>query len=89
MGVRNPVSDYAQGVPLTAREGAGSVLVAAWDTAAIVDEDTVTAFGLEAYNSEVEILDWDYVPLADQRAALAARKGQRLEALAGMRQFTK
>ena len=103
MGVRNPVSDYGQGMPLyagseqhrgslasgTGVEGQRSVLVAAWDTAAIVDEDTVTTFGLEAYNSEVEILDWDYVPLADQRAALAGRKGQRLEALAGMRAFTK
>lgn len=61
MGVTNPVSDYSQGVPLTATTGPRSVVVSSWDSAALVTDDATTVvFGTESTNAGFEILDADY-----------------------------
>jgi membrane-anchored protein YejM (alkaline phosphatase superfamily) len=89
MGVENPLSDYTQGLPLTSTQDPPFVYVASWDTAAIVSHETTTMFGLEAYKIETTVFDQRYAPLPHQREALAAQKIALLEALNGMRQFTR
>ena len=89
MGVENPLSDYAEGVPFTAQQGPPYTLIASWNDAAIVDRDTITAFGLEAYKADLTILNRDNVPLPNQRQAFAARRAELMGAMEGMRRFTK
>ena len=89
VGVENPPADYTQGIPLLASQEPHYVFVATWEAAAIIDRNATITFGLEAYKTDMTIYDNDYKPLPQQREALAARKDELLEALNGMRQFTK
>lgn len=89
LGAENPLSDYTQGLPLTATQELPFVYVTSWDIAAIVDRETTTMFGLEAYKAETTVFDQNYAPLPHQREALAAKRAELLDALNGMRSFTK
>ena len=89
MGVENPLSDYTLGHSLLDEHEPPFLFIANWSTAALVDRQSIITFGLEAYNVDTTILDTNNVPLLNQRDALAARKGELLSALEGMRQFTK
>jgi uncharacterized protein len=89
MGAENPLSDYTQGISLTATQEQPFVYVASWDTAAIIDHRTTTTFGLAAYKAETAVFDQNYALLPRQREALAAKTDQLLDALNGMRTFTK
>ncbi len=89
MGVENPLSDHTLGHSLLDEHEPPFLFIANWSTAALVDRQTIITFGLEAYNADTTILDTNNVPLPNQRDALAARKGELLSALEGMRQFTK
>jgi hypothetical protein len=64
-------------------------LISSWSDAAVVDRDTITTFGLEAYKAEMTIRNRDNVPFPDQRAAMAVHRAELLSALNGMRQFSK
>jgi membrane-anchored protein YejM (alkaline phosphatase superfamily) len=89
MGVENPLSDYTLGHSLLDEHEPPFLFIANWSNAALVDRQSIITFGLEAYNADTTILDTNNVPLPNQRDALAARKGELLSALEGMRQFTK
>ena len=89
MGVENPLAEYTQGLPLTTNETRPFVFIATWGAGAIVDTNSITSFGLEAYNAETMVLDTNDVPLPDQRAALAAHRTDLMAVLGSMRQFTK
>jgi uncharacterized protein len=89
MGAENPLADYTQGQSLTTNAARPSVFIASWGTAAVVDTNTITAFGLEAYNAEIEVLDTNDVPLPDQRPALAAHHAALGDALNQLGWFRK
>jgi uncharacterized protein len=89
MGAENPLSDYTVGSPLTSTQEVPYVLISSWSDAAVVDHDTITTFGLEAYKAEMTIRNHDNVPFPDQRAAMAVHRTELLSALNGMRQFSK
>lgn len=89
LGAENPLSDYTQGMPLLSSQERSFVFISSWDTAAIENGKTTTVFGTETYRTELTIYDQNYAPLPNQRDALAAHKDVLLEALSGMRQFTK
>jgi len=89
LGAENPLSDYTQGLPLTTAQARPFVYVASWDTAAVIDDQTTTMFGLEAYKAETTVYDSSYAPLPHQRDELTAHRAELLSALQGMRQFTK
>lgn len=89
MGVSNPLSDFSQGLSLLSDSPRLSVFVASWGVSAIVDTNSITSFGLEAYNAETTVLDTNDVPLANQRDALRAHQGELLAVLEAMRQFNK
>ena len=89
MGAENPLSDYSEGLPLTSSHEQPYTLIASWSDAAIVDRDSIITFGLEAYKADLTILNRDNVPLPNQRAALASKQAELLDALGVMRRFTK
>ncbi|HUJ10224.1 MAG TPA: sulfatase-like hydrolase/transferase [Verrucomicrobiae bacterium] len=89
MGAENPLGDYTQGLPLTGKATRPFVFISSWANAAIVDSNTITAFGLEAYNADITILNTNNVPLPNQRAALAAHQNELVAAMEQMRQFKK
>jgi membrane-anchored protein YejM (alkaline phosphatase superfamily) len=90
MGVENPLSDYTQGRPLLDETEPPYQFIASWGTAAIVDRQTTTAFGLEAYNADISVLDnTTYQPVANQRAAVASQRTRLVAVLEAMRGFTK
>lgn len=89
MGVENPLSDYTQGLPLTTNETRPFVLIASWASAAIVDTNSITEFGLEAYNAAITVLSTNNVPLPNQRQTLAAHHTELMTGLEAMRQFMK
>jgi hypothetical protein len=65
------------------------VLIASWGTAAIVDTNSITQFGLEAYNGGVTVMDTNDIPLPNQRQTLAAQHAELMAGLEAMRQFMK
>lgn len=89
MGVENPLSDYTQGLPLTTNVTRPFVLIASWGSAAIVDTNSITEFGLEAYNTAITVLSTNDLPLPNQRQTLAAHHGELVAGLEAMRQFMK
>jgi membrane-anchored protein YejM (alkaline phosphatase superfamily) len=89
MGVTNAPSDYSHGVPLLAEEGPPFVLIGGWDNCAIVDKESVTVFGLEAYNADITVMDYDCQALPNQDAAITERQGYLGKVLEMFRQFTK
>lgn len=89
MGATNPLTDYTQGLPLTSNATRPFVFISSWSTAAVLDTNTITSFGLEAYNADIAILNTNNLPLPSQRAALAAHQSELLAALKEMRQFKK
>ena len=89
MRAQNPPADYTQGISLTSAQERPYVFIASWDTAAIFDGETTTVFGTEAYKSDMTVLDRNYSPFPNQREALAAKKSALLDALNGMKSFTK
>lgn len=84
MGVKNPLSDYTHGVPLTSPEGPEYVIVAGWGDAGLVDKDAITHFGLRTV-----VMDHDYNELPDQSAEKARRAKWYAEALEAQQQFVK
>jgi membrane-anchored protein YejM (alkaline phosphatase superfamily) len=89
MGVENPLSDYTQGLPLTTNATRPFVLIASWGSAAIVDTNSITEFGLEAYNAAITVLSTNDLPLPNQRQTLAAHHAELVAGLEAMRQFMK
>jgi membrane-anchored protein YejM (alkaline phosphatase superfamily) len=89
MGAENPLPDYTQGLPLMTNVARPFVFISSWSDAAIVSTNTITTFGLEAYNSDVAILGTNNVPQPNQRAALAAHRSDLVAAMESMRQFKK
>ena len=89
LGAENPLADYTQGLPLTTNETRPFVFIATWGAGAIVDTNTITTFGLEAYNADTTVLDTNDVPLANQRAALTAHRAALMAGMEAMRQFMK
>ena len=89
MGAENPLSDYTQGLPLTTNATRPFVLIASWGTAAIVDTNSITQFGLEAYNGGVTVMDTNDIPFPNQRQTLAAQHAELMAGLEAMRQFMK
>jgi membrane-anchored protein YejM (alkaline phosphatase superfamily) len=89
MGVENPLSDYTQGLPLATNATRPFVLIASWGTAAIVDMNSITQFGLEAYNGGVTVMDTNDIPLPNQRQTLLAQHAELMAGLEAMRQFMK
>jgi membrane-anchored protein YejM (alkaline phosphatase superfamily) len=89
LGVENPPTDHTQGLPMLAAEKRPFVFISSWDTAAIVNSNSVITFGTEAYNADTAVYDENYNLLPHQRDALAARKADLLDALNSMRSFTK
>lgn len=87
LGAGNPLADYTQGQPLTTKAARQSVFIASWGTAAVVDTNTITAFGLEAYNAETAVLDTNDVPFPNQRGALAAHHAALGDALSQLGWF--
>ena len=89
LGAENPLADYTQGLPLTTNATRPFVFIATWSAGAIVDTNTITSFGLEAYNTDTTVLDTNDVPLPHQLAALAAHRAELMAGLEAMRQFLK
>jgi membrane-anchored protein YejM (alkaline phosphatase superfamily) len=89
MGAENPLSDYTQGLPLTTNVTRPFVLIASWGSAAIVDTNSITEFGLEAYNAAITVLSTNDLPLPNQRQTLADHHSELIAALEEMRQFMK
>jgi len=89
MGAENPLSDYTQGLPLATNATRPFVLIASWGTAAMVDSNFITQFGLEAYNGSVTVMDTNDIPLPNQRPTLAAQHAELMAGLEAMRQFMK
>lgn len=89
MGVENPLSDYTQGLPLTTNATRPFVLIASWGSAAIVDTNSITEFGLEAYNTAITVMSTNDLPLPNQRQTLAAHHDELVAGLEAMRQFMK
>ena len=89
MGAENPLPDYTQGLPLMTNAARPFVFISSWSDAAIVSTNTITTFGLEAYNSDVAILGTNNVPQPNQRAALASHRSDLVAAMESMRQFKK
>lgn len=89
MGAENPLSDYTQGLPLTTNATRPFVLIASWDSAAIVDTNSITPFGLQAYNGGPVVLDTNNVSQPNPRQALTAHSAELLAGMEAMRQFMK
>ncbi len=89
LGAENPLEDYTQGQPLTAGRQRPYLFVTTWGSAAMIESNTTTVFGLEAYNAGTVVTDANNVPLPDQRKAIAARKDRLVSVLREMRHFTK
>ncbi len=89
MGAENPLADYTQGLPLTGTTKRPFVFISSWGSAAIVDTNTITAFGLETYNADITVLDTNNNALSNQRAMLAAHQNELISAMETMRQFKK
>ena len=87
MGAENPLADYTQGQPLTAKTEPPFAFISSWSEAAVVDRKGIVEFGLAAYRADMTVLTSDNVPLPNQRGALAERSGELLEAMNGMSQF--
>lgn len=87
MGVENPVSDYSHGVPLEPAEGSPFVVVGSLYDAAIVDDESITVFGLEAYNAGLTVRDYNYDPLPDQDEARKKRSGHLMKVLSRLKDF--
>ena len=84
MGAKNPLSDYTQGVPLTALDGPEYVVVAGWGDAGLVDRDAITHFGFRTV-----VRDHEYNVLPDQPAERSKRAKWYSEVLEAQRQFVK
>ncbi len=89
MGVENPLSDYTQGLPMTTNATRSFVLISNWGSAAIVDSNSITEFGLEAYNTAITVMSTNDLPLPNQRQTLADHHSELMAALEAMRQFMK
>ena len=89
LGAENPLADFTQGLPLTTNKTRPFVFIATWCAGAMVDTNTITTFGLEAYNADTTVLDTNDAPLPNQRAALAAQRAELMAGLEAMRQFMK
>ncbi|MFC1654978.1 sulfatase-like hydrolase/transferase [Myxococcota bacterium] len=89
LGVKNPVSDYAQSTHLLNEHRPAFTFIAGWDEAAIVDNSSITVFGTEMYTTDLQVFDHDYHLFPDQNQARLNRKDNFLLALKGMRQFLK
>jgi len=89
MGAENPLSDYTQGLPLMTNATRPFVFISSWSESAIVDTNTITSFGLEAYNADILVLSTNDVPLPNQRAALTSHRSELVAAMESMRQFRK
>ena len=89
LGAENPLADYTQGLPLMTNATRPFVFISSWSDSAIVNTNTITSFGLEAYNADISILDTNDVPLPNQRAALASHRSELVAAMESMRQFKK
>ncbi|HVM59377.1 MAG TPA: sulfatase-like hydrolase/transferase [Verrucomicrobiae bacterium] len=87
MGVKNPLTDYTQGLPLTTNAIHPFLLVSCWNSGAVVDSNSITPFGLEAYNRGPAVLDTNDVPLPNPRQALGRHRQEMLAAMQEMRQF--
>jgi len=87
MGAENPLADYTQGLPLTTNATHPFVIIASWDSAAIVDTNSITPFGLQAYNGGPAVLDTNDVALPNQRQTLTAHGPELLAGMEAMRQF--
>lgn len=84
LGVRNPASDYSQGVSLLADAGPSRRVVASWDFAAVVGDADTVVFGTEATELDVRVIDPSGRPVA---ARPATYRGDLLLALERMSQF--
>jgi membrane-anchored protein YejM (alkaline phosphatase superfamily) len=89
MGAENPLSDYTQGLPLTSGASRPFVLIASWGSAAIVDTNSITEFGLETYNAAITVLNTNGIPLPNQHQTLTANRPELMAGLEAMRQFMK
>lgn len=84
LGVRNPASDYSQGVSLLDDGGPSRRVVASWDSAAVVGDADTVVFGTEATALDVRVIDPSGRPV---QARPAAYRGDLLLALERMTQF--
>ena len=89
MGVENPPGDYSLGTPLTASDGPAFVVCGSWLDAAVIDEESVTRFGLKALNARVVVTDWDDRPLADEKRGAPRRGGHLRKLMEDMRHFVR
>lgn len=91
LGCVSPHEEYSQGFPLLENQRHPYVMAANWDTAAIIDVETVIAFSTESYNMgalEVRRRD-DYTPAPDQRRVLKEKRAALMDAALKMSEFYK
>jgi uncharacterized protein len=90
IGVTNPWSDYSQGVPLSEDSpDRNFVLFSGWDVAAIIDNNSISVFGLEAYNAFFIPMDLNCHALPDRKKAFAEQHDNLTKVLNGFREFNK
>lgn len=90
IGVTNPRSDYSQGLPLTAEAPDRKfVIIGGWQDAAIIDDNSIIQFGLEAYNGNLSVMDFNCRQFPDRKKALAERQPSLVKVLNSLREFNK
>lgn len=67
-GVRNPPSDYSNGVDLFVEAGRPYITSASWDTAAIITPERILEMPLEAYGGGLKVFDSEYRELGRKEA---------------------
>jgi len=85
MGATNPVEDYSLGHPMTADDGPDHVILASWEEAAILNNETITVFSTRAGGRRKLFCDLDYHELPSG----SANPEQLLELMRDMRHFVK
>ncbi len=90
LGVQNPPGDYSQGRSLFDETGNPYVVSCGWRDCAIIDDLGYVVFGLENhYSMSFDVLDRQYVSVADPRSALASRGDRMLSIMQELGLFLK
>lgn len=88
LGVQNPPEDYTQGHSLLGPAENPYVVTCSWWTCAVVDSGGFVVFGLEGdYAMDFDVLDRNYKPVADPRAAMSERGPQMVDVMRDLGAF--
>ncbi len=90
LGVRNPASDYSQGMSLWNGNGHKFVQSSGWDDAALIYPDYYFVFSIETYKAGLfEVRDKDYALVKDDKKIISEKRKDLLNTIKGFSEFSK